>query len=510
MIEIRARRFVIVATAIAAALAAWPAVSQATTICVPGFHAACKNTGANIARADLEQAMTAKGSDGVADTIRIAPGTFTDEGSFMITSGSDHLVIRGAGRTKTKLTTSSNGNIFVVDLWSAALNTRAVVVRDLTIVVPADIPVGGSAIQPSGDVLRDVNLRILNNGGNGAPSWPGGGIFKGGTISTGPDGKIQTAVQAVPPNGGTITVEDATIRNAVSGVVNSYGAVSVVVRRSRIFNSEQVAVAGSAGTTSVSNTLIAGSGYGSQVVAFANSAANPSVSLDHVTFHGDDQGGSHPLTSQVGPGQTGNASLTVTNSIATNYPYTYLCSAPVSPITGNASLEVSYSNMDLSGPEVTIDGDCTTSTATGNIDADPLLRDSLRLGPGSPSIDAGNPGFAGGLDLDRLPRRTDGDGDGDAVTDQGAFEFDRKRPRTKITKGPGGGVGGGVAKFSFKSNEGRATLMCRIDHREFRRCRSPKQFSGLDPGTHVFAVYAVDIYGNRDKTPARKRFQVPA
>ena len=63
----------VVATAVGLSLAfATPA--SATTFCVPDFHAACPDNGSNVAEADLEVAMQSNGSDGIADTIRIAAG----------------------------------------------------------------------------------------------------------------------------------------------------------------------------------------------------------------------------------------------------------------------------------------------------------------------------------------------------------------------------------------------------------------------------------------------------
>ena len=66
---------------------------------------------------------------------------------------------------------------------------------------------------------------------------------------------------------------------------------------------------------------------------------------------------------------------------------------------------------------------------TGNLDADPLFVDAengdLRLAPGSPCIDAGDPAReANGLDLSGNPRWLDGSLDRAMRVDMGAFEFD--------------------------------------------------------------------------------------
>lgn len=67
------------------------------------------------------------------------------------------------------------------------------------------------------------------------------------------------------------------------------------------------------------------------------------------------------------------------------------------------------------------------SGSNGNISDDPLFlsTNNLRLGPGSPAIDAGDNAAPGlqAKDLDNQPRKVDGDSDGTAVIDMGAYEF---------------------------------------------------------------------------------------
>ena len=49
---------------------------------MPAFTSACPNSGGNVAKADLEEALFFQGSDGKADEILIAAGTFTENGGF--------------------------------------------------------------------------------------------------------------------------------------------------------------------------------------------------------------------------------------------------------------------------------------------------------------------------------------------------------------------------------------------------------------------------------------------
>jgi streptogramin lyase len=87
---------------------------------------------------------------------------------------------------------------------------------------------------------------------------------------------------------------------------------------------------------------------------------------------------------------------------------------------------------------------------------------------------------------------------------------DTTPPQTKIAKGPGKKLAQGKAKFVFRSSEAGSTFACKLDQRKPSRCKSPKKYTGLKPGRHTFKVWATDRAGNKDPTPAKKRFRVPA
>jgi hypothetical protein len=92
--------------------------------------------------------------------------------------------------------------------------------------------------------------------------------------------------------------------------------------------------------------------------------------------------------------------------------------------------------------------------------------------------------------------------DGDGATDNSP-------PQTTIAKGPGIKLAQGKARFSFRSSESGSTFACKLDKRKPRPCKSPKTYTGLKPGRHLFKVWATDKAGNKDPTPAKKRFRVP-
>jgi hypothetical protein len=81
-------------------------------------------------------------------------------------------------------------------------------------------------------------------------------------------------------------------------------------------------------------------------------------------------------------------------------------------------------------------------------------------------------------------------------------------PNTKIKKRPQNKSGDTSPTWKFKASEGQVTFKCKLDHKKFRKCTSPKTYKGLDPGKHKFKVEAIDSDGNIDQTPAKDTFKV--
>ncbi len=239
------------------------------------------------------------------------------------------------------------------------------------------------------------------------------------------------------------------------------------------------------------------------------------VNADQVTIV--NSGGEDPAIEVIKVGGAGDAAVTVSNSILRDFGSGYKAQTPIGPSIGQISLKVRYSNLPANGTNV----NGTVDVGIGNTDADPLFAPDLSIPPVSPSIDAGDPA-AGGLGSDFLgaPRPTDGNGDGVARRDQGAFEYqpplppfspaiDSTAPQTKLLGGPGSKLAKGIAKFRFKSNEAGSTFRCKLDKKKATRCKSPRTYRRLKPGRHTFRVWAIDAAGNKDQTPAKRRFKVP-
>jgi hypothetical protein len=80
-------------------------------------------------------------------------------------------------------------------------------------------------------------------------------------------------------------------------------------------------------------------------------------------------------------------------------------------------------------------------------------------------------------------------------------------PETTITKGPRGRTHSRNVRFKFVSSEAGSSFECKLDHKPFKPCRSPKKYRGLRPGKHVFKVRAVK--GKKtDPTPAKRKFKI--
>lgn len=85
---------------------------------------------------------------------------------------------------------------------------------------------------------------------------------------------------------------------------------------------------------------------------------------------------------------------------------------------------------------------------------------------------------------------------------------DTRPPQTTVLSGPRKVSNVTRATFRFTSNEPGSQFQCQLDWRPVRGCRSPRTFRRLRLGNNEFKVWAIDIAGNKDKSPARYKFRV--
>jgi hypothetical protein len=508
--------------AVALPLLASVASASATTFCVPGFHSACPNSGGNVAEPDVEKAMSLQSEDGKADRVVIAAGTFTEDNDFEPPSGDDRtfepygpdpLTIVGAGPGATILTSSGTGNIFLFN--SSSSFSRPATIRDLTARVPASFADGGgSAFQLVESILDNVDIVVRNEGSDGIGSTVGqGNVFRNGEVRAESEGSITDALRGGGLAGGDLLVEDATVSGASWALMCGNAGSQLIARRVNVVEAGAYGAIASGGLLTVENSkMTIDDGIGLYVSAFSEGS---SLIANHVTIV--NSGGNSPaVEAKKTSSSPANVAIAVSNSILRGFGSGYKVETPLGPGVGLVELGVRYSNLNVGGTN----SNGKVEAEVGNIDLDPLLAADLSLPAGSPSVDAGDPA-AGGPATDILSRLrpVDGNGDGTARRDQGAFEYqppksptpnaDTTPPQTRIVKGPGKKLAKGTAKFRFRSSEAGSTFKCKLDRRKVGRCKSPRTYKRLKPGRHVFKVWAIDAAGNKDPTPAKRRFRVP-
>jgi len=73
---------------------------------------------------------------------------------------------------------------------------------------------------------------------------------------------------------------------------------------------------------------------------------------------------------------------------------------------------------------------------------------------------------------------------------------DTTPPETTLTSYPRNPTNSTLATFEFICNEEPCTFECLLDNGEWTLCASPKIYTELSEGYHVFSVYARDSAGN--------------
>lgn len=105
-------------------------------------------------------------------------------------------------------------------------------------------------------------------------------------------------------------------------------------------------------------------------------------------------------------------------------------------------------------------------------------------------------------------RATDPTGNIDETPAQRTWTVDTTPPQTLLASGPQGTTLEQEATFTFTSNESPSTFECSLDDEPYSECGSPKTYSDLAEGSHVFRVRATDAAGNVDETPAERTWTI--
>jgi hypothetical protein len=434
-----------------------PAQAALGTICVGSVPS---GTVCDTTRASIPAAI----ADATAgDTIRPAPGLYTD-GPYVLPPG---VSLRGFGAgtgasaTRLGLTASGQTGVTVsaggtladvrVELGTFTGTTGVAATSAIVDNVVAFGPgaVDATGFQAQGSQVHDATANVTGGSGNTAirslggnllysdSTWSGGAV--GYRLVSGSDTisriTVQLAQTAIVVEGGTLTIDDSVL---------DLGAGGATGLRSQ-------------GTANANHLTVVGGAAGSQGVV-----SDGTVALTNSIVRG-------PATSLVAAGGT---------------------------LTANTS---SY--------------ETTQGTVSGSqnlVGADPRFVDpasDFRLRADSPLVDKGAASSAS-TDRSGGVRSFDGNKDGTAVPDLGAYELrDVTAPTTVITAGPSGPTDDNTPVFTFRSGPD-ATFACQLDGGAFQKCSSPVTTTPLPDGTHSFTVRATDEVFNVEANPPKRSFTV--
>lgn len=458
-----------------------------------------------------QQALDAAQANAGADQVRLGEASYTTATAFTYDSGSgptNTLALVGAGRGLTTLTRSSAGIVlyakgeardtftdFRVHIVAGPNSVGIYGLGDsLRVDVDADPSVANSeGVQLIPGSVRDTRITMATSGGTL-------GFVGGAAATAATDGVFDstvTADRAVTLYGGSIRNSHVTGNQRALDIGS--GTVDDVVARTT-------------GSGPVHWGLYANFGYG----------GTWSVKARHLTLLGGDLPGSIGI-GVYGPtsaGMDGTQSVDVRSSIVRGFERSFDRVGHSSSPVGTANLAFRYSDYTpgtgtQSGPGAGPDPQDST-----NVDLDPLFVDApggdLRLRATSPLVDAGDPAAPAvgepAVDLDGATRTVDGNGDGSAISDMGAFEYQRRAPViTAATATPTTALTGGAIAFTAQATDPDGedtTLAWKFDDGTAAPGASV-QHAFAQPGNHLATVTATDPAGVATSTQVSVSISAP-
>jgi hypothetical protein len=491
------RRLSLLPVACAGAMLLITATASASTICV-NAAAPCDST---FTAGQLQQALTAAGSNGTDDTVKIGAGTYT--GAFTYSpGGNDADVIAGAGRGLTEIDVPNNAAGQIALDESGAHTT----VQDLDVRLSATNSTNDSAIYNGGGTIKRVNVI-----GNGSTSTLGITLFGGSlsNVTVAQATSNASATRAVFGDGNT-SITNSSLTAAT--VIDFSGPnTTLTVARTTItagFRGAQT----DGGTINVDDSVIDLGANASSTGLLASNPNNGTTPLGINARHVTIVGGGSNSRGVVASASASGAKQTVTVTLADS-----IISGPTTPLfraasnggglggSSTANLTTTYSDYnaaavsDANGANGAGALTATNQTAVAPGFIDPATG-NYHLTAGSPLIDAGDPAAGGpAQDLDGNQRVVDGNNDFTAGRDIGAFERpDTTPPDVQITSGPPATTADSAVAFTFASPDPSATFTCRFDSDPFAACSGPgaAHTQTLANGTHTFEVRATDVFNN--------------
>jgi len=487
-------------------LAASPAAAADNVICVNNPGGSCDQNVATI-----PQAITAANGNAVADTIRVAAGTYSD-GPYQLDGTTHAVTLQGAGQGATVLTLAAN-----VASQTYLNAGNQVTVENLTISMAgtsSDGDIGLSLQHAAADHVTVDGSTVVNARGGAA----GSSTITNSVFVTPPASGPGTT--ALSSSGGN-TITDTSLTGSVGLNLSDPGTVDTVSRIS--IRADGTGVTTDGGTVAIDDAVIdlgtSINGVGLGAVNFNNGTSAKAINANHVTIVGGGAASRGAWAYAAAPGAKTTSTVTLTNSIVRGPATSLVADAGNDGAQGGpstATVTVSYSDFQSTGGTIGPNGAGGLTTGAGNVaNVDPAFVNpaggDYRLTPGSPVVDKGDPAAGGpSTDRDGTARVIDGDAVPGARRDMGAYELpDSVAPDTTVSGGPSGLTVDATPTFTFSSVAG-ATFKCRIDAAPYATCVSPFTSAALADGAHTLSVFATDLANNVDATPATRAFTVDA
>lgn len=385
--------------------------------------------GTNVAT--LQEALDAAAVWTDNDRIYLGATTYVaPAGGFKYQPSVSPVEIAGAGQGKTVITGApgSGGTVLTVTGGGAGIH-------DVTITLPASALSGSIGLDTDAwvehvTVNEDATQAHADRSGIELRDW---GQLHSTTVAL----TTQTGwnTKGVWTNSGTVAIWGSVI-TAQTAVATGY---NTTIGDSRLKGGTGVSVY--SGTTTVTHTLIEGTGWDWYGLSVGNqSTGDTVVNADGLLIHGSGYGTPVGVGASTFLNPDRNVDVNVTNSVIRDATHSLSSYAKGS---AHAKIAISYSDFDpatesLTGGNAFVDSTHATNLGAAAGFADPAAGD-YHLQPGSPLIDAGNPSSpVAYIDLDGNAPDTDGDGDGVVRRDVGPFEAPTAplKPVTQPDPGP--------------------------------------------------------------------------
>jgi hypothetical protein len=356
----------------------------------------------------LAGALGAASANAGADDVQLGEAAYTDgPWSYVDLTGTNPVTIRGAGQLGSQLVSEAGGPTLTLQNGSA---------ESVVAYAPA-----------AGGVAVDLTLGTLSDSQVLVPAGDRGVDATAATIEH----------VAILPSGGAggntaVRADNATVADSLMSTTNGVEVVNapVAIRRSTIVTKGFGLQSGLPETTISDSLIVTNDPTAVGVEGICDLTVGPiTIGATNLTVTGAGSGGIafRSIGSQLCGGY-----VAVSSSLVQGVGTTADC-APGGLTGATASVAVSYSDADLTGPGK-VTGPCTVAVDAGNnFLADPKLASIATLQPllrfDSPLVDAGDPAAPGAgqpTDHAGLPRAVNG------RRDVGAFEYGRRAPSLNV------------------------------------------------------------------------------